>query len=119
MNNLNVRGHRQKKFLNGCLAGRKAAMLSSRQSEVLKLIAEGFPNKKIADSLSISIKTVEKHRQEVMNKLNIHNTAMLARYAVFIGLVESDPGFRWAGSVGRIERGARVHVPARCGYGRS
>ena len=120
MNNPNVRGQSQEKFLNGCLGGRKAAMLTSRQTEVLKLVAEGLANKEIADSLSISIKTVEKHRQEVMNRLNIHNTAMLARYAVFIGLVEPDPGLHWAGSIKRIERSARVLVPARpCGYGRS
>jgi hypothetical protein len=53
------------------------------------LIAKGYANKEIAGSLSISIKTVEKHRQEIMNNLNIHNIAMLTRYAVSIGVVEA------------------------------
>jgi DNA-binding NarL/FixJ family response regulator len=66
--------------------------LTARQSQVLKLIAEGRANKQIASELSISIKTVEKHRQEVMDKLGIHNTAGLTRYAVEFGLVgTSDP----------------------------
>jgi DNA-binding NarL/FixJ family response regulator len=63
------------------------ASLTPRQIEVLRLIAEGRANKQIAASLSISIKTVEKHRQEVMDRLSIHNTAGLTRYAVEAGLV--------------------------------
>jgi DNA-binding NarL/FixJ family response regulator len=55
---------------------------------VLQLIAEGFSNKQIAAELSISIKTVEKHRQQVMNKLNIHDVAGLTRYAISKGMVE-------------------------------
>jgi DNA-binding NarL/FixJ family response regulator len=55
---------------------------------VLQLIAEGFSNKQIAAELCISIKTVEKHRQQVMNKLNIHDVAGLTRYAINKGLVE-------------------------------
>jgi DNA-binding NarL/FixJ family response regulator len=55
---------------------------------VLQLIAEGFPNKQIASELGISIKTVEKHRQQVMNKLNIHDVAGLTRYAIAKGVVE-------------------------------
>jgi DNA-binding NarL/FixJ family response regulator len=54
----------------------------------LQLIAEGFSNKQIAAELSISIKTVEKHRQQVMNKLNIHDVAGLTRYAISKGMVE-------------------------------
>lgn len=61
--------------------------LSRREAEVLQLIAEGFANKQIADELSISVKTVEKHRQSMMNKLNIHEVAGLTRYAVTRGLV--------------------------------
>ncbi len=67
---------------------RKAGELTSREAEVLQLIAEGFSNKEIATELSISIKTVEKHRQQVMNKLNIHDVAGLTRYAISKGLVE-------------------------------
>ncbi len=67
---------------------RKAGELTSREAEVLQLIAEGFSNKQIAAELCISIKTVEKHRQQVMNKLNIHDVAGLTRYAISKGLVE-------------------------------
>jgi len=62
--------------------------LTSREAEVLQLIAEGFSNKQIASELGISIKTVEKHRQQVMNKLNIHDVAGLTRYAISKGMVE-------------------------------
>ena len=64
-------------------------LLTSREAEVLQLIAEGKANKQIAAELSISIKTVEKHRQQVMNKLNIHDVASLTRYAISKGIVES------------------------------
>ncbi len=62
--------------------------LTPRELEVLQLIAEGYPNKRIAAELTISIKTVEKHRQQVMNKLNIHDTAGLTRYWISKGSVE-------------------------------
>jgi DNA-binding NarL/FixJ family response regulator len=67
---------------------RKTGELTSREAEVLQLIAEGFSNKQIASELTISIKTVEKHRQQVMNKLNIHDIAGLTRYAIARGVVE-------------------------------
>ena len=63
--------------------------LSSREAEVLQLIAEGEANKQIAAELDISIKTVEKHRQHLMKKLNIHDTAGLTRYAIAAGIIES------------------------------
>ena len=53
----------------------------------MQLIAEGLPNKGIAGQLGISIKTVEKHRQKVMDKLNIHDTAGLTRHAIKKGMV--------------------------------
>ncbi len=65
-----------------------AKELTSREAEVLQLIAEGFANKQIAGELGLSVKTVEKHRQGVMNKLNIHDTAGLVRYAVSKGFIE-------------------------------
>ena len=71
------------------LPDRKKHKLSSREIEVLQLIAEGKSNKDISLDLSISVKTVEKHRQHIMEKLNVHNTADLTRYAVSKGLVES------------------------------
>ena len=61
--------------------------LSQREREVLKLIAEGYKNKEIADDLCISIKTVEKHRANLMKKLDLHNAASLTVYAVQRGLV--------------------------------
>ena len=59
--------------------------------EVLQLIAEGKANKQIAADLSISIKTVEKHRQQLMDKLNIHDIAGLTRYAISKGVIEGGP----------------------------
>src|SRR4029079_5041312 len=72
----------------GGISGKKTGELTSREAEVLQLIAEGFSNKQIASELNISIKTVEKHRQQVMNKLNIHDVAGLTRYALSKGMVE-------------------------------
>jgi DNA-binding NarL/FixJ family response regulator len=69
-------------------AGLRSAKLTSREAEVLQLVAEGLANKQIAGELSISIKTVEKHRQQAMNKLNIHDIAGLTRYAMSKGWVE-------------------------------
>jgi DNA-binding NarL/FixJ family response regulator len=64
--------------------------LTSRESEVLQLVAEGSANKQVAAELGISIKTVEKHRQHLMDKLNIHDTAGLTRYAIAAGVIESN-----------------------------
>ena len=64
--------------------------LTLREAEVLQLIAEGFANKQIASELGLSVKTVEKHRQQVMNKLNIHDTASLVRHAAAKGIIEAN-----------------------------
>lgn len=66
-----------------------ASRLTSREAEVLQLVAEGSANKQVAAELGISIKTVEKHRQNLMDKLNIHDTAGLTRYAISAGVIES------------------------------
>ena len=71
------------------LSKKRSSNLSAREVEVLQLIAEGKPNKETADKLGISIKTVEKHRQHLMEKLNIHDTAGLTRYAIATGVIES------------------------------
>jgi len=63
--------------------------LTFREAEVLQLIAEGFANKQIAAELGLSVKTVEKHRQQVMNKLDIHDTAGLVRHAAAKGIIET------------------------------
>lgn len=68
---------------------KKAALLTSRETEVFQLIAEGRANKEIAGELSISIKTVEKHRGSLMQKLDIHDTAGLTRHAIATGIIES------------------------------
>jgi len=73
---------------NGALR-KKVARLSSRELEVLQLIAEGKANKETASELGISIKTVEKHRQNLMAKLNIHEISGLTRYAIAAGIIES------------------------------
>ncbi|HWY77633.1 MAG TPA: response regulator transcription factor [Verrucomicrobiae bacterium] len=73
-------------------ASRTAApALGSRQTEVLQLIAEGYSSKQIGSLLMLSIKTVERHRQLLMRKLDIHEIATLTRYAVSCGIVESKP----------------------------
>jgi len=61
--------------------------LTPRQSEVLRLLAEGGSVKGIALSLNISVKTVETHRAELMNRLNLHDIASLVRFAVRVGLI--------------------------------
>jgi len=71
------------------LSKSKVARLTSREVEVLQLIAEGEANKQIAAELGISVKTVEKHRDHLMRKLNIHDTAGLTRYAIAAGIIES------------------------------
>ena len=63
------------------------ATITHREKEVLKLIGEGHSNKQIAALLYISPKTVEKHRGSIMNKLDLHNAAALAAYAVEQGLI--------------------------------
>ena len=68
---------------------KKAAQLTSREMEVLQLIAEGKANKQTASELGIGLKTVEKHREHLMEKLDIHDTAGLTRYAISTGIIES------------------------------
>lgn len=64
------------------------ANLSPRQREVLRLIAEGRTTKQIAQVLEISVKTVETHRAQLMERLDIHDVAGLVRYAIIVGLIE-------------------------------
>jgi len=68
---------------------KKSNCLSSREVEVLQLIAEGKANKQVASELGVSFKTVDKHRQHLMSKLNIHDVAGLTRYAIAEGIIES------------------------------
>ncbi len=62
--------------------------LTSRERQVLKLIAEGSKNREVADYLCISVKTVEKHRANLMKKLDLHSASELTAYAATRGLIE-------------------------------
>ena len=79
-------------FASGQPSRKRSDYLTTREAEVLQLIAEGRANKQIAAELCISIKTVEKHRQQVMNKLGIHDVAGLTRHAIAKGIIESNAG---------------------------
>ena len=82
------------KVVSGYLGGGKSASGSSvfdtlthREREILKLVAEGNPNKVMAEFLSLSVKTVEKHRSNLMAKLGVHNAAGLTAFAIEKGLL--------------------------------
>jgi len=70
-------------------APRHAQDLTHRERQILKLIAEGHRNKYIAEYFSLSIKTVEKHRSNLMQKLDLHNSSMLTSYAIEHGLLDT------------------------------
>ena len=83
------------RVIEGYLEGKKALKtasswesLTKREREVLKLIAEGYRNREVADYLCISLKTVEKHRGNLMRKLDLHNTAEITALAMEKGLVQ-------------------------------
>jgi two-component system response regulator NreC len=64
--------------------------LTPREREVLTLIAEGLSNAEIAEKLVISVKTVDRHRENIMRKLNLHSRVDLVKYALKIGLIDLD-----------------------------
>jgi DNA-binding NarL/FixJ family response regulator len=70
------------------LDGRKPEVLTPRELEVLKLVAEGWSSQRIADALVISKNTVDRHRQNLLEKLGLHDRVELTRYAIRRGLVE-------------------------------
>lgn len=65
-------------------------LLTPRQCEILRLVANGLTTKEIAKSLFISVKTVETHRGQIMQRLNIHDLAGLIRHALRVGLISLD-----------------------------
>ncbi len=82
------------KVLEGYIEGKKTIRQESswdgitrREREVLKLVGEGYQNKEISDYLCISVKTVEKHRANIMEKLDLHSASALTAYAIKKGLV--------------------------------
>ena len=85
-----VRDRHQKSVGREGTYKKKNNRLSSREVEVLQLIAEGKPNKQVAAELGVSFKTVDKHRQHLMSKLDIHDIAGLTRYAIAEGIIESN-----------------------------
>jgi len=81
-------------LVKGVPVRKRTDLLTSREAEVLQLIAEGKANKQIAAELSISIKTVERHRGRLMNRLGIHDIAGLTRYAISKGVIETGRAVR-------------------------
>lgn len=87
-----------KKFISPSISGKllqsqtmeesENRILTGREQEILRLIASGLTNKKIADKLSISVKTVDTHRTRILQKLNVHSTADLTRQALKMGLLD-------------------------------
>lgn len=80
------------RYLGGAGAPAKAGArveLSHRERQVLKLVAEGHRNKYIAQYFSLSVRTVEKHRSNLMQKLDLHNSSMLTSYAIEHGLLQT------------------------------
>ena len=84
-----VHDRSKKPTARGGQVKQKGNRLSSREVEVLQLIAEGKSNKEAGAELGVSLKTVDKHRQQLMGKLNIHDVAGLTRYAIAEGIIES------------------------------
>ncbi len=85
------------KVMEGYLDARKTLKaksswenLTRREREILRLIAEGYRNREIADYLSVSIKTIEKHRANLMQKLDLHNVQAITAFAIEKGLVSTD-----------------------------
>jgi two-component system response regulator NreC len=82
------------KVIEGYLEGKRAGepksiweTITPREREILKLVAEGYKNKEIADQLCISVKTVDKHRTNLMRKLDLHTVSALTAFAIEKGLV--------------------------------
>jgi DNA-binding NarL/FixJ family response regulator len=80
---------RNRAVIQGRKSGAPQPRLTHREFEVLQRVAGGWKNKQIAAALGISVKTLEKHRQRVMDKLDIHEPAGLTRFAIAEGLLEN------------------------------
>jgi DNA-binding NarL/FixJ family response regulator len=79
-------------YLNSCPLKTRVSILTGREREILRLIAQGFASNQIAGSLSLSIKAIEKHREHLMEKLEIRGIPRLAYYAVSNGFMASNLG---------------------------
>jgi DNA-binding NarL/FixJ family response regulator len=80
----------QRIFKQSLYLDSESRTLTARESEILRLIATGLTNRQIGDKLCISVKTVETHRTNIMQKLDLHSTADLVRYAMKTGLVDKE-----------------------------
>jgi len=78
------------KKTSGKQSGALEKLLSKREREVLKLLAQGYTNQQVADKIFVSVKTVETYRSRLVEKLGLRNRADLIRYALEIGLLSSD-----------------------------
>jgi DNA-binding NarL/FixJ family response regulator len=76
---------------NAAQAQTQIAQLSAREIEVLQFIAEGKLNKQAASELSLSVKTIEKHRENLAKKLGIHGVVGLTHFAIYNGIIECNP----------------------------
>ncbi|HXX79168.1 MAG TPA: response regulator transcription factor, partial [Ktedonobacteraceae bacterium] len=79
------------KMTNSSNLAQTLQVLTSREIEVLKLVAEGYTNQEIADQLTLSIKTVQAHRANVMEKLELRDVTHLVRFALRYGLIPPEP----------------------------
>src|SRR6059036_522820 len=86
--------HYRETLVKGVPMRNRTDLLTPREAEVLQLIAEGKANKQIAAELNLSIKTVERHRQRLMDRLGIHDIAGLTRYAISKGVIETGRAVR-------------------------
>jgi DNA-binding NarL/FixJ family response regulator len=85
-----IRREKEQTQTNERNRGSSEQLLTKRETEVLQYIAEGLTNREIADKLFLSFRTVNTHRANIMQKLGIHDTAGLVRYAINLGLVRLD-----------------------------
>lgn len=77
--------------VNPSVTANSRDFLTPREREILQLVAESFSTKEIAQRLSISVKTVDNHRTNLMRKLDLHNVASITRYAMQVGLIDNKP----------------------------
>ena len=98
-------------LLKGVPVRKSNDLLTTREAEVLQLIAEGKANKQIAAELNLSIKAVEKRRQQLMEKLDIHDIAGLTRYAIAKGVIETGARVKALESAGTIQAEGGAQPP--------
>jgi len=90
LSNVLLKEYFNKKDIANETPAEKKLFLTVREKQILKLIAEEFSNYEIAEKLFISVRTVETHRKNMMQKLNIESTIALIKYAVHTGLISVD-----------------------------